>query len=88
MESSAHNDRGQGDPTYLPGVDSGRHEGLIYTALVTESTVDHYAKVLGPSARESAARHQVGSAKVLAPRSLAPPGRSQGSESVEHGTRG
>ena len=52
MEGSAHQVRGQGDPSYMPGVDPGRHGGMTYTAQATEPTIDDYANIFGPSARD------------------------------------
>ena len=51
-EGSRHDSRGQGEPSNMPGVDPGRHGGGTYTNNSTEPTLDDYANVFGPSARD------------------------------------
>ena len=52
MEGSRHDSRGQGEPSYMPNIDPGRHGGGTYTAQATEPTLADYENVFGPSARD------------------------------------
>ena len=52
MQGSRHDSRGQGEPSYMPTIDPGRHGGGTYTAQSTEPTLQDYENVFGPSARD------------------------------------
>ena len=52
MEGSSHDSRGQGNTSYMPNIDPGRHGGGTYTAQATEPTIADYENVFGPSARD------------------------------------
>ena len=52
MEGSRHDVRGQGEPSYMPTADPGRHGGGTYTSQATEPTIQDYENVFGPSARD------------------------------------
>jgi hypothetical protein len=52
MEGSRHDSRGQGEPSYMPTADPGRHGGGTYTGQTTEPTLQDYENVFGPSARD------------------------------------